>query len=341
MRKITGGLALTALLAIAGCSASAPHLTAGQQHRRAARTDLARSAGSVQNVLNGQVLRLGYLDDLGSVPALAALELGTFHSGLGSVQVQPTGYLSDLDEANALEHGQLDAAYLDPVAAVQAWQASAPGSLKIVAGAVNGPSELVARAQITSPARLRGKRVEAPVDSSQAAALDGWLRQQHLTAHVRLDGSAVTSIGILRQFRKGIVAAAWEPAPLAQQLLAAGGHVLAALPASSPAGVLMVTQRFMTANPAAVRSLLLVQEQVCSLFTRHPEAARTAVARTLELATGAALTPAEQTTAFGQLTCTSRTSAAGLQPLDKAAAAAAIIRPTGSLSGLFDLGLAR
>ncbi len=254
MKKTAAALMLAALLA-AGCSSAASHHT----QRSATTADLAGSAGTVHDMQTGQELRLGYLEDLGSAPALDALQAGYYRQNMDGVSVQAQGFASDLDEVFALEHGQLDAAYLDPVAAVSAWQFMATGSLRIVAGAATGPSELIARPGITSPAQLRGTRVEAPADSSQAAALSTWLRALHLTGHVQLDGSAVTTAGILQQFSKGTISAAWEPAPLDQQLIAAGGHPLAATPPTATSGVLVVTTRYMTADPAAVRDLLTVQ----------------------------------------------------------------------------------
>jgi len=337
LKKVATGLALAGVLLAAGCSAAAPKASGQAQARRATRSDLSSAAGSVRSLESGQVLRLGYLEDFGSAPALAGLQLGTFRTDLRTVNLQPQGYLSDLDEVNALEHGQLDAAYLDPVAAVQAWQASAPGSIKIIAGAATGPSELVARASITRPAQLRGTRVEAPGDASQAAALSAWLSRNHLIRHVHLDGSAITTAGILQQFKRGVVSAAWEPAPLAQQLIAAGGHVLATLPASSTAGVLAMTQRYLAANPPAVRNLLQAQAQACIQFGKPP--GRAAAAQMLASLTGIVMSGTEQSAAFGQYICTSKLDRSSIQSLASAAAAAHIIRPPHDLSRIYDSSL--
>jgi NitT/TauT family transport system substrate-binding protein len=220
-KAAAAGLVIAAVL-IAGC-ASSP----SRRHVNATTADLVGSAGAVRNTENGQVLRLGYPDDLDSAPALAAIQLGLYHRDMATVTLEPEGYQSYLDEINALEHGQLDAAYLDPIAAVSAWQFTGAGYLHIIAGATTGISELIARPQVTLPSELRGTRVEAPADSSQAAALDAWLARNHLAGHVQVDGSPLTTVGILQQFKAGVVTAAWEAPPLAQQLAAAGGHVLA------------------------------------------------------------------------------------------------------------------
>jgi ABC-type nitrate/sulfonate/bicarbonate transport system substrate-binding protein len=64
--------------------------------------------------------------------------------------------------------------------------------------------------------------------------------------------------------------------------------------------VLVVTQRYLTANPAAVRSLLKAQTQACAQFSAHRAAA--------------------------QMIDTQTRSSAG------------IIKPVTSLAGLYDLG---
>lgn len=334
MNKTATGLALCGLALIAGCSSAAHKPSAAQLARKAASTDLARSAGSVRNIETGQVLRLGYLADLASAPALAGLHDGIYTAGLSSVTLQPQAYLSDLDEVNALEHGQLDAAYLDPVAAVQAWQDMTPGSLAIIAGATTGPSELIARPGITRPAQLRGARVEAPADASQAALLDQWLSASHLTGHVQFDGSPVTPVGILQQFTHGTVTAAWESAPLAQQLLAAGGRVLAATPAGTTTGVLVITQRYLDANPAAVRELLQAQARACAALTTH--AGQTAATQQLAATTGTTLTAAQQTAAFAHLTCTANPDPASIRQLTAMAATAYITHPAPNLNTIYD-----
>ncbi len=331
MKRTASALILAALL-VAGCSSAPSH----HAQRGATAADLAGSAGAVQDMQSGQVLRLGYLEDFGSAPALAALQAGYYRQDMGGVSVQAQGFASDLDEIFALEHGQLDAAYLDPVAAISAWQFMATGSLHVIGGAVTGPSELIVRPGITSPAQLSGTRVEAPADSSQAAALDAWLTAHDLTRHVRTDGSPVTTAGILRQFTKGTVAAAWEPAPLDQELIAAGGHALAATPATATAGVLVVTSRYLAAGPVAIRNLLNAQRIACQQLAARPAATRAAAARALATIAGTRIPAASLTAAFAHLTCTTSPGTRSITAQAKLAAAGGIIRPVTTYAGLYD-----
>jgi ABC-type nitrate/sulfonate/bicarbonate transport system substrate-binding protein len=121
-------LAAVAAVAVAGCSSPSParHLTAAQQLTLRAED-------------RGPVLRLGLADGLADAPGLVAIRKGYFQQDLGSaVILQPVPYTSAAAEATTLAAERLDAAYLDPVAAVRLWQASRGKLLRVVAGAASG-----------------------------------------------------------------------------------------------------------------------------------------------------------------------------------------------------------
>lgn len=101
-------------------------------------------------------------------------------------------FTSTATEVTALEDGHLDAAYLDPVAALQVWQTTPGGLLKIIAGAAAGGAELVVARQITSPALLKGRQLAAPTGGTQQAAADYWLRQHGLPALTGTQAAAST-----------------------------------------------------------------------------------------------------------------------------------------------------
>src|SRR5262249_15074596 len=111
MRKalLTAGVAAVAVLA-AGCSRSA-----------------GASGGSADDV----PLRLGFLDNITQEPALVGLEKGFFAKNLGkNVTVKTTVFSSGTEETTALLAGQLDAAYVGPNPAINAWQKSNGSAIK-------------------------------------------------------------------------------------------------------------------------------------------------------------------------------------------------------------------
>ena len=117
MRKglLAAGVAAVAMLA-AGCSTSS--------------TASGEGSGDV-------VLRLGFLANITHEPALVGLEKGFFAKNLGKhVTLKTTVFSSGTEETTALLAGQLDAAYVGPNPAINAWQKSNGTAIKIMTGAM-------------------------------------------------------------------------------------------------------------------------------------------------------------------------------------------------------------
>jgi ABC-type nitrate/sulfonate/bicarbonate transport system substrate-binding protein len=80
-------------------------------------------------------VRLGFQAAFSDAIALAGLRNGYFQADLGStVALEAIPYTSPAAEETDLAAGRLSAAYLTPVAAIQAWQVS-HGAVRIIAGA--------------------------------------------------------------------------------------------------------------------------------------------------------------------------------------------------------------
>jgi ABC-type nitrate/sulfonate/bicarbonate transport system substrate-binding protein len=100
------------------------------------------------------VLRLGFTTGLADAPVLAGLQMGYISAGLGAVTLDPVPFPTTAAEALALQRGQVDAAYLDPMAAVAVWQSAGQARIKIIAGVASGGAELVVRSGITKASQL-------------------------------------------------------------------------------------------------------------------------------------------------------------------------------------------
>src|SRR3974390_1686258 len=80
-------------------------------------------------------VRLGFLANITHAPALVAIKNGYFTQALGTAgTVQPTVFSSGTQETTAILAGQLDAAYVGPNPAINAWQKSNGSAIKIVSG---------------------------------------------------------------------------------------------------------------------------------------------------------------------------------------------------------------
>ena len=109
------------------------------------------------------VLRLGFLANITHEPALVGLEKGFFAKELGkNVTLKTSVFSSGTEETTALLSGQLDAAYVGPNPAINAWQKSNGTAIKIISGATTGGASLVVAHGITSASQLKGKTLATP-----------------------------------------------------------------------------------------------------------------------------------------------------------------------------------
>jgi NitT/TauT family transport system substrate-binding protein len=328
-KPLAAGLLLTAVLAT-GCSATAT----AHQHGPA-RLPVGPPGTSASGIL-----RLGYLLDVPDAAALVATQMGYYQQDLGKVSLEPEAFTSAAAEITALQTGQLDAAYLDPITAVAVSQAMHNG-LRIVAGAALGGTELVVSKTITRPSQLSGRQLAAPAGTQQTAA-DSWLRANHLPPLTRNEAAPSTGAGILHEFTAGAIAGAFEPAPLDTELTAAGGRILATTASvwsgdSFPTLVLAVTEKYLTDHPTAVTNLIKGQMQADQLLAASPVPAQAAFQQKLAQADNTALPPAVLAASFAQVTFTTNPQQPQIRAEIQQAATAGLIRPVTKRAQIFNL----
>jgi NitT/TauT family transport system substrate-binding protein len=339
-RTFAAGLAAAGMLLVTGCWSPG---TASPATSSGSASAAALPAGPPGVQASG-ALRLGIGGDLTDAPALIGLQMGFFGQNLSKVTLEPQTYTSEAGEVSAIGEGLLDAAYLDPVTALQAWQAS-PDLLKIVAGAAAGGAELVVSSQVTTPAQLKGKQLAPPAGGTEQAAADHWLQQQSLPALTgnEADGAASADSGILQEFTSGKITGGWELPPLNVEMTAAGGQVLvneASQWADSqyPTAVLVVTQQFLTANPDAVTGLLEGQIQADNFLTASPVSAQAAIVQRLTTQ-GNPLSGSVISQSLAQLSFTDSPLPASLAAEANNAVTAGLLKPLTDLASAYDLTL--
>jgi NitT/TauT family transport system substrate-binding protein len=329
MRKglLTAGVAAVAVLA-AGCSTSS-----------------GASGGSSDDV----VLRLGFLANITHEPALVGLEKGFFAKNLGkNVTLKTTVFSSGTEETTALLAGQLDAAYVGPNPAINAWQKSNGSAIKIVSGAASGGASLVVKPGITSAAALKGKSLATPsLGNTQDVALRYWLKQ-HGLATTETGGGDVAikpikpnSAAVL-QFKSGQLSGGWEPEPYATEMVLDGGKRLVNEASLWPGGKfvttnLVVTQSFLADHPTVVNGLLKGQIQANDYINSSGQAAAQSANAELTKLLGKGLDPNVLTKSLTYLTFTNDPIASSLDTDAKHAVAVGLLDPV-NLSGIYDLG---
>ncbi|WP_322780605.1 ABC transporter substrate-binding protein, partial [Frankia sp. Cas4] len=108
-------------------------------------------------------LRLGYFPNLTHAPAIYGLDQGIFAATLGpGVKIATSTFNSGTQEAEAILSGALDAGYIGPNPAVNAFVKSKGAALRIISGVTSGGAGLVVKSDITSVDQLRGKTIATP-----------------------------------------------------------------------------------------------------------------------------------------------------------------------------------
>jgi NitT/TauT family transport system substrate-binding protein len=331
MRRVTAAAMIgTALLLAAGCSSSSSSSDSASTTGNSASTDAAPVT-----------VRLGFLENITHASALVALKEGYFTKALGSAgTVTPTAFSTGTEETTALLAGQLDAAYVGPNPAINAWQKSGGTAIKIVSGAATGGASVVVAKGITSAAQLKGKTLATPsLGNTQDVALRYWLKQNGLTTTATGGGDAFVkpttpnSAAVL-EFKSGQIAGGSEPAPYDVEMVSDGGTVLLSEPGVTT--LLVVTQSFLSAHPSIVADLIKAQIQANSFIKSNPAVAQADANAELAAYTGKALKASVVAASFKQITFTNDPDESSLTTDASQAVSLGLLKPV-NLNGIFDL----
>jgi NitT/TauT family transport system substrate-binding protein len=147
--------------------------------------------------------------------------------------------------------------------------------------------------------------VAAPPGSTELAALDWWLKQNRVAGAVTPDAT-MTSAYLARALRSGKLDAAWEPAPVDAELVAAGAHVLVNEASWWPGGrfptaVLVVTSSYLDRHPAVIGLLLRGQIQAERYLDSDPVMADKAAGARLAAVQPPAVPTASLSQGFAQI----------------------------------------
>jgi len=333
------------VLLAAGAAAALTALAAGCSSSSGSSGSSSGSSSSSAPV----TLRLGFLANITHAPALIALKEGYFAKDLGkNVTLKTSVFSSGTQETTALLAGQLDAAYVGPNPAINAWQKSGGKAIKIISGVASGGAALVVKPSITSVSQLKGQKLATPsLGNTQDVALRYYLKQHGLTTSATSGGDVpITPISpnsdAVLEFKSGQIAGGWEPAPYDIEMQQDGGKVLVNEATLWPGGKfvttqIVVTQSFLAAHPSVVTGLLKANIQAINFIHQDTAAAETAANAELTSLTGKALKSAVLPLAFQQITFTNDPIASSLAADAKHAEAVGLLKPV-NLSGIYDLG---
>src|ERR1700742_2737776 len=335
MRRIFAGTAalLGGALLIAGCSSSGSSSSAA--------SGSSASGGSGAAASAPVTVRLGYLANITHAPALIGVKNGYFTKELGSAgSVKTTVFTSGTQETTAILAGQIDAAYVGPNPAINAWQKSNGTAIKIVSGAATGGASIVVKPSISSVSQLKGQSLATPsLGNTQDVAARYWLKQQGLATSttgggdVAIKPTSPNSAAVL-EFKSGQIAGASEPSPYDVQMVQEGGKVLLSEPGVTT--VLMVTQSFLNAHPAVVADLLKANLDALNYIKSNPAQAQADANDELPAYPGKPLSSKVIGPAFKEITFTDDPDATSLTQDAQQATSVGLLTSV-NLNGIFDL----
>lgn len=291
-------------------------------------------------------LKLGYFPNLTHASAVYGVASGTYARVLGSSATLKTQtFNAGPAEVEALFAGSIDAAYIGPGPAVNAFLRSR-GAVVLVAGATSGGAALVVRPGVTD---LRGLKIADPqTGGTQDIALRTYLAGKGL----KVDKQGAGDVTIIAQenaqtldlFKAGQIDGAWVPEPWASRLvLDGGGTVLVDERSLWPAGRfvstnLLVRAEFLDKHPEVVKALLKAQLAANQEIAADPAKAKVVINGALKDLTGKALKPAVIDRAFAQLTLTLDPLASSLKTIAEHSFATGLVKE-GDLDGIYRLSL--
>jgi NitT/TauT family transport system substrate-binding protein len=295
-------------------------------------------------------LRLGYFPNVTHATAIVGIENGIFQDKLGSdVTLTTQTFNAGGDVVEAIFNGGLDASYVGPNPAINAWAQSEGTAIKIVSGATSGGAFLVVSPDITSADQLAGKTLASPqLGNTQDVALRAWLKEQGFETDLEGGGDvSVTPLAnadILTAFTTGDLDGAWVPEPWATRMIEeGGGHVLVDERDLWPDGKfvtthLIVATEFLNAHPDVVKGLLEGQVAANQFVNENGDEAQQVVASAIGELTGSELDPAILAASWENLTFTDDPIASSLAVSAQHAEDVGLLDPV-DLDGIYDLTL--
>lgn len=338
MRRIASLVLLAAVPALA--------LTACGSAREKQQT-LAKSSVTAGSGTPAATLRLGYFANVTHAPAILSVADGDLQKQLGSTALKTSIFNAGPAETTALIGGSIDAAFVGPSPAINAF-VKGKGGFVIVSGAMSGGAQLVVKPSIKTPAELKGARIATPsLGNTQDVAARAWLSSQGLKTDTSGGGDvhvlpASSNSAILTSYKSGSIDGAWVPEPYASRLVEEdGAHVLVDEKSLWPdekftTTVLVVSKKYLADHGPTIKALLQAEMNAIGQLQSDPAAAQATINAALPKLGGSTLKPASLKRAFSELSPTVDPIASSLATEEQHAVSAGLLKQA-DLHGIFQV----
>jgi NitT/TauT family transport system substrate-binding protein len=245
--------------------------------------------------------------------------------------------------------GSIDASFVGPNPAVNAYVQSHGEAVRVVSGATSGGALLVVRPSISSPSQLKGKKIADPqLGGTQDIALRWYLKSHGFAA----DNTGGGDVSVLPQdnattltaFRQGQIDGAWVPEPWAARLvIEGGGNVLVDERDLWPGGqfattVLMVSTQFLQQHQKRTKALLEGLYRSIQFINANPVQSQSIANAAVADVTGKKLAEGVVSAAWPHMAFTLDPVAGTVKTSADHAHSLGLLA-TANISGLFDLTL--
>ena len=245
-------------------------------------------------------IRIGLFPNITHAQALLAKSSGAYEKAMG-VPIHWVIFNAGPSAIEAILADALDAAYIGPNPAINGFIKSGGKSFQVVAGSASGGAALVVRAGsgINGEKDFSGKIVATPqLGNTQDVAARAWFKAKG--CQLKEKGGALTILPLanpdqLLMFKRKEIDAAWTIEPWVSRLeQECGGKIMVDEKDLWPKGqyvttVLLVSQKFMRANPDVVDKLVQAHVEMTARLNSDKCAAIPVINAEIKKITGSAL----------------------------------------------------
>lgn len=326
-------IAALAIASLSGCS------------RRSSGGDSAAS-GAASSGSAASTLRLGYFPNVTHAVPVIGVADGAYKKALGSTKLTTQTFNAGPTATQALLSGSIDAVYLGPNPAINAYVKS-KGAVRLVAGAASGGASLVVNKSITKVSQLAGKTLATPqLGGTQDIALKYFLKKHGFT----VNGSGSKNVKVVSQdnaqtlqlFQDGKIDGGWLPEPWATRLKVQGGAKTLIDETSQWTGGkfittnLLVSTKYLKAHPQTIQALLSAQVTTAQKIQKDYSWAASTLNTAITKLTGSSLPDGVAAKSLKNVTVGWDPYASTLQETaDHAVAVKLLSKP--DLNGIYDL----
>lgn len=329
-------------------SSAAPSAVAASPAAASSDQSTASGLSAAAPVSDAETLRLGYFPNVTHAAAVLGVKEGTFQDALGTTKLETSTFNAGPAAIEALLSGAIDATFIGPNPAINAFVKSNGGALRIIAGATDNGAALVVKPEISGPADLEGKTLATPqLGGTQDVALRKWLLDNGL----KVQTTGGNDVDIVNQensqtldlFKTGEIDGAWLPEPWASRLvLEAGAKTLVDEKTLWPdekfqTTILISSRQFLQDHPGTVQALIKGEIDQIDAINTDPVKARTDLNAAIGELTGKPLADTTIQAAFANIEPTWDPLAGTLNTIAQHGVEAGTLSQAPDLAGIYDL----